>query len=121
MTAGMKGINMVHQIILPVERSAIISKYLPEFSAATNPVERSILWKKVIHEFRTCTIIQTGDDRIIGGLIYWLVSKHSYRMTWYEIAKGTIMGFVKDSYVVRSKGHIRMIHPNQVVAIERKR
>lgn len=42
-------------------------------------------------------------------------------MTWYEIAKGTIIGFVKDKYVVRSKGHIRMIHPNQVVAIERKR
>lgn len=121
MTAGMKGINMVHQIILPVERSAIINKYLPEFAAATNPVECSILWKKVIHEFRTCTIIQTGDDRIIGGLIYWLTPKHSYRVTWYEIAKGTIVGFVKDKYVVRSKGHIRMIHPNQVVAIERKR
>lgn len=121
MTAGMKGINMVHQIILPVERSAIINKYLPEFAAATNPVERSILWKKIIHEFRTCTFIQTGDDRIIGGLIYWVIPKHSYRMTWYEIAKGTITGFVRDKYVVRSKGHIRMIHPNQVVAIERKR
>lgn len=121
MTAGMKGINMVHQIILPVERSAIINKYLPEFSAATNPVERSILWKKVIHEFRICTITQTGDDRIIGGLIYWLMPKHSYRMTWNEIAKGTIVGFVKDKYVVRSGSHIRMIHPNQVVAIERKR
>lgn len=111
---------MVHQIILPVERSAIINKYLPEFVAATNPVERSILWKKVIHEFRTCTFIQTGDDRIIGGLIYWLTPKHSYRMTWYEVAKGTIVGFVKDKYVVRSNGHIRMVHPNQVVAIERK-
>lgn len=121
MTAGMKGINMVHQIIHPVERSAIINKYLPEFAVATNPVECSILWKKVIHEFRTCTIIQTGDDRIIGGLIYWLIPKHSYRMTWYEIAKGTIVGFVKDKYVVRSNGHIRMIHSNQVVAIERKR
>lgn len=121
MTAGMKGINMVHQIILPVERSAIINKYLPEFAAATNPVECSILWKKVIHEFRIHTIIQTGDDRIIGGLIYWLIPKHSYRMAWYEIAKGTIVGFVKDKYVVRSNGHIRIIHPNQVVAIERKR
>lgn len=121
MTAGMNGINMVHQIILPVERSAIVNKYLAEFAAATNPVERSILWKKVIHEFRTCTFIQTGDDRIIGGLIYWLIPKHSYRMTWYEIAKGTIIGFIKDKYAVRSKGHIRVIHPNQVVAIERKR
>lgn len=111
---------MVHQIILPVERSAIVNKYLAEFATATNPVERSILWKKIIHEFRTCTFIQTGDDRIIGGLIYWLIPRHSYRMTWYEIAKGTITGFVRDRYVVRSKGHIRMIHPNQVVAIERK-
>lgn len=111
---------MVHQIILPAERSAIVNKYLPEFAAAANSVERSILWKKIIHEFRIRTFIQTGDDRIIGGLIYWLIPKHSYRMTWYEIAKGTIMGFVKDKYVVRSKGHIRMIHPNQVVAIERK-
>ena len=111
---------MVHQIILPVERAAIINKYLPEFATATNPVEQSILWKKVIHEFRTCTVIQRGDDRIIGGLIYWLTPKYSYRMTWCEIAKGTIMGFVKDKYVVRSKGHIRMIRPNQVVAIERK-
>lgn len=121
MIAGMKGINMIHQIILPVDRAAIVNKYLSEFAAATNPIEQSILWKKIIHEFRTCTIIQTGDERIIGGLIYWLIPKHSYRMTWYEIAKGTIMGFVKDKYVVRSKGHIRMIHPNQVVAIERKR
>lgn len=112
---------MVHQIILPVERSAIVNKYLAEFDTATTPVERSILWKKLIHEFRTCTFIQTGDDRIIGGLIYWLIPKHSYRMAWYEIAKGTIIGFVKDKYVVRSKGHIRVIHPNQVVAIERKR
>lgn len=112
---------MVHQIILPVERSAIVSKYLPEFVTATNPVEQSIVWKKIIHEFRTCTIIQTDDDRIIGGQIYWLVPKHSYRMAWYEIVKGTITGFGKDKYVVRSKGHTRMIHPNQVVAIERKR
>lgn len=112
---------MVHQIILPVERSAIVNKYRAEFDTATTPVERSILWKKLIHEFRTCTFIQTGDDGIIGGLIYWLIPKHSYRMAWYEIAKGTIIGFVKDKYVVRSNGHIRMIHPNQVVAIERKR
>lgn len=112
---------MIHQIILPVERASIINKYLPEFATAANPVEQSILWKKIIHEFRTCAIIQTGDERIIGGLIYWLIPKHSYRMTWYEIAKGTITGFVKDKYAVRSKGHIRMIHANQVVAIERKR
>ena len=112
---------MVHQIILPVERSAIVNKHQAEFAAATNPVERSILWKEVIHEFRICTFIQTDDDRIIGGLIYWLVPKHSYRMTWYEIAKGTIKGLVKDKYVVRSNGHTRMIHSNQVVAIERKR
>nr|DAH52201.1 MAG TPA: hypothetical protein [Caudoviricetes sp.] len=112
---------MVHQIILPVERSAIVNKYLAEFATATNPVERSILWKKIIHEFRTCTFIQTGDERIIGGLIYWLVPMRSYRMTWYEIAKGTITGFVKDKYVVRSNGHIRLILPKQVVAIERKR
>lgn len=111
---------MDHQIILPAERSAIVNKYLPEFAIATNPVERSNMWRKVVHEFRTCTFIQTGDDRIIGGLIYWLVPKHSYRMGWYEIAKGTITGFVKDKYVVRSKGHIQMIHSNQVLAIERK-
>lgn len=117
----MKGVNMVHQIILPVERSAIINKYLSEFDTAMNPVERSIMWKKIIHEFRIRTFIQTDDERIIGGLIYWLVPKHSYRMTWYEIAKGTITGFVNDKYVVRSKGHILMIHPNRVVAIERKR
>ena len=112
---------MVHQIILPVERSAIVNKYLAEFDTATNPVERSILWNKIIHEFRTCTFIQTGDDRIIGGLIYWLIPKHSYRMTWYEIAQGTITGFIRDKYAVRSNGHNRVIHPNQVVAIERKR
>ena len=112
---------MVHQIILPAERSAIVNKHLAEFAAATNPVERSILWKKVIHEFRTCTFIQMDDDGIVGGRIYWIVPKRSYRMTWYEIVQGTITGFVKDKYVVRSKGHIRMIHPNQVVAIERKR
>lgn len=112
---------MVHQIILPVDRSAIVNKYLPEFATATNPVERSILWKKIIHEFRTCTIIQTDDARIIGGRIYWLVPKHSYRMTWYEIAQGTITGYIRDKYVVESNGHKRVIHPNQVVAIERKR
>lgn len=111
---------MAHQIILPVERSAIVNKYLPEFVTATNPVEQSLVWKKIIHEFRTRTIIQMDDDRIIGGQIYWLVPKHSYRMTWYEIAKGTITGFNKDKYVVRSNGHIRVIQPNQVVAIERK-
>lgn len=112
---------MVHQIILPVERSAIVNKYLPEFDAATNPVERSILWKKVIHEFRTCTFIQTDDDSIIGGRIYWLIPKHSSRVTWYEIAQGTITGFTRDKYAVRSNGHNRVIHPNQAVAIERKR
>ena len=42
---------MVHQIILPAERSAIVNKHLAEFDAATNPVERSILWKKVITNF----------------------------------------------------------------------
>ena len=112
---------MVHQIILPVERSAIVNKYLPEFVTATNPVEQSLVWKKVIHEFRTCTFIQTGDDRIIGGRIYWLVPMHASRMTWYEIAQGTITAFTRDKYVVRSNGHNRVIHPNQVVAIERKR
>lgn len=112
---------MVHQIILPIERSAIVNKHLAEFATATNPVERSILWKKVIHEFRTCTYIQTGDERIIGGRIYWLVPTQSYRMTWYEIAQGTITGFARDKYTVKSKGHTRVIHPNQVVAIERKR
>ena len=112
---------MIHQIILPVERSAIVNKHLDEFAAAANPVERSILWKKVIHEFRTCTFIQTGEERIIGGRIYWLVPKHSYRMTWCEIAQGTITGFTRDKYAVRSNGHDRVIHPNQVVAIERKR
>lgn len=111
---------MVHLIILPVKRSAIVNKHQAEFDAATNPIERSILWKKVIHEFRTCTFIQTGDDRIIGGRIYWLVPKHSYRMTWYEIDKGTITGLTRDKYAVRSNGHDRVIHPNQVVAIERK-
>ena len=112
---------MIHQIILPVERSAIVNKHLAEFAAATNPAERSILWKKVIHEFRTCTLIQTGDERIVGGRIYWLVPKRSYRMTWYEIAQGTITGFIRGKYAVISNGHIRVIHPNQVVAIERKR
>lgn len=112
---------MVHQIILPVERSAIVNKHLAEFDAATNPVERSILWKKVIHEFRTCTFIQTDDENIVGGRIYWLVPQHSYRMTWYEIAQGTVTGLTRDKYAVRSNGHDRVIHPNQVVAIERKR
>lgn len=112
---------MVHQIILPVERSAIVNKHLAEFAAATNPVERSILWKKVIHEFRTCTFIQTGDDRIVGGRIYWLIPKHSYYMTWYEIAQGTVTGFTRDKYAVRSNGHNLVMHPKQVVAIERKR
>lgn len=112
---------MVHQIILPVERSTIVNKHLAEFATASNPVERSILWKKVIHEFRTCTMLQTGDDRIIGGRIYWLVPKHSNRMTWYEIAQGTITGFTRDKYAVRSNGRNRVIHPNQVVAVERKR
>nr|DAG68209.1 MAG TPA: hypothetical protein [Caudoviricetes sp.] len=112
---------MDHQIILSVERAGIVNKYLPEFSTAQNPVERSILWKKVIHEFRVCTYIQTGDERIVGGRIYWLVSKRSYRMTWYEIYKGTITGFTRDKYVVKIKGHNRVIHPNQVVAIERRR
>lgn len=112
---------MVHQIILPAERSTIVNKHLAEFATASNPVERSILWKKVIHEFRSCTMLQTGDDRIIGGRIYWLVTKHSYRMTWYEIAQGTITGFIRDKYVVRSNGRNRVIHPNQVVAVERKR
>nr|DAP50653.1 MAG TPA: hypothetical protein [Caudoviricetes sp.] len=111
---------MVHQIILSVERSAIVNKYLAEFATATNPVERSILWKKIIHEFRTCTFIQTGDDCIVGGRIYWLVLQHSHRMTWYEIVQGTITGFTRDKYAVRSNGHNRVIHPNQVVAIERK-
>lgn len=112
---------MFHQIILPVERSAIVNKYLAEFSTATNPVERSILWKKVVHEFRTCTFIQTDDDRIIGGRIYWLVPYHSNRITWYEIAQGIVTGLTKGKYAVRSNGHNRVIHPNQVVAIERKR
>lgn len=112
---------MVHQIILPVERSAIVNKHLAEFATATNPVERSIIWKKVIHEFRTRTFIQTGDERIIGGRIYWLVPVHSHRMTWYEIAQGTITGFTRAKYAVRSNGHNRVIHPNQVLAIERKR
>ena len=112
---------MIHQIILPVECSAIVNKHLAEFAAAANPVERSILWKKVIHEFRTCTYIQQGDDRIIGGRIYWLVPKHSYRMTWYEIVQGTITGIVRGKYAVRSNGRDRVIRPNQVVAIERKR
>ena len=112
---------MVHQIILPVERSAIVNKHLAEFDAATNPVERSILWKKVIHEFRTCTFIQMDDENIVGGLIYWLIPKHSFRMRWYEIAQGTVTGLTRRKYAVRSKGHIRMIHPNKVVAIERKR
>lgn len=111
---------MVHQIILPVERSAIVNKYQAEFATATNPVERSILWKKVIHEFRTCTFIQTDDDRIVGGRIYWLVRKRSYRMTWYVIAQGTVTGFTRDKYAVRSNGHNLVLHPNQVVAIERK-
>lgn len=112
---------MVHQIILPVERSAIVNKHLAEFATATNPVERSILWKKVIHEFRTCAFSQTGDERIVGGRIYWLVPKHSYRMTWYEIAQGTITGIIRDKYAVTSNGHTRVIYSNQVVAIERKR
>lgn len=112
---------MVHQIILPVERSAIVNKHQAEFARAANPVERSILWKKVIHEFRTCTFTQTGDNRIIGGRIYWLVPMHASRMTWYEIAQGTITGLILDKYAVRSNGHNRVIHPNQVVAIERKR
>lgn len=111
---------MIHQIILPVERSAIVNKHLADFATATNPVERSILWKKVIHEFRTCTFIQTGDDRIVGGRIYWLVPMHSYRLTWYEIAQGTVTGFTRDKYKVRSNGHNRVIRSNQVVAIERR-
>lgn len=112
---------MVHQIILPVERAAIVNKYLEEFDAATNPVERSILWKKVIHEFRIRTFIQTGDEHIVGGRIYWLVPRHSYRMTWHEIAQGTVTGLARDKYAVGSNGHNRVIHPNQLVAIERKR
>lgn len=112
---------MVHQIILPVERSTIVNKYLPEFTTATNPVELSILWKKVIHEFRACTFIQTNDENIVGGRIYWLVSQHSYRMTWYEIAQGTVTGLIRNKYAVISNGHKRVIYPNQVVAIERKR
>lgn len=112
---------MVHQIILPVERSAIVNKHRAEFDAATNPVERSILWKKVIHEFRTCTFIQPDDENIVGGRIYWLVPKHSCRMTWYEIAQGTIIGLTRDKYAVRSNGRNRMIHHKQVVAIESKR
>ena len=111
---------MVHQIILPGERASIVNKHLAEFYTATNPVERSILWKKVIHEFRTCTFIQTDDEHIVGGRIYWLVPKHSYRMEWYEIAQGTVTGLTRDKYAVRSNGHNRVIYPNQVVAIERK-
>lgn len=111
---------MIHQIILPEERSAIVNKHLAEFATASNPVERSILWKKVIHEFRICTFIQTGDERIIGGRIYWLVPKHSYRMAWYEIAQGTITGITRGKYEVKSNGHTRVIHPNQVVSVERK-
>lgn len=112
---------MIHQIILPTERSTIVNKHLAEFTTATNPVERSILWKKVIHEFRTCTFIQTGDEHIVGGRIYWLLPKHSYRLTWYEIAQGTITGLTRDKYAVISNGHTWVIHSNQVVAIERKR
>ena len=112
---------MAHQIILPGERSAIVNKHLAEFATATNPVERSILWKKVIHEFRSCTFLQTGDYCIVGGRIYWLVPMRSHRMTWYEIAQGTVTGFIRDKYAVRSNGRNWVIHPNQVVAIERRR
>lgn len=116
----MKGINMDHQIILPIERLAIVNKHLAEFISASTPVERSILWKKVIHDFRTCTFIQTRDEGIVGGRIYWLMPIDSNYLTWYEIAQGTVIGLARNKYVVRCTSRTIVLNPNQVVAIERK-
>jgi hypothetical protein len=112
---------MVHQIILPVERSAIVNKHRAEFISASNPVERSILWKKVIHDFRTCTFTQTRDEGIVGGRIYWLTPIDTNRLTWYEIAQGTVIGLARNKYVVCCTSRTIVLNPNQVVAIERKR
>ena len=112
---------MVHQIILPVDRSAIVNKHRAEFTSASNPVERSILWKKVIHDFRTCTFIQTHDEGIVGGRIYWLMPIDTNRLTWYEIAQGTVIGLARNKYVVCCTSRTIVLNPNRVVAIERKR
>lgn len=116
-----KGFTMVHQIILPVERSEIVNKHWAEFISSSNPVERSILWKKVIHDFRTCTFTQTRDEGIVGGRIYWLTPIETNRLAWYEIAQGTVIGLGRNKYVVRCTSRTIVLNPNQVVAIERKR
>lgn len=112
---------MVHQIILPVERSAIVNKHWAEFISSSNPVERSILWKKVIHDFRTCVFTQTSNEGIVGGRIYWLTPIETNRLAWYEIAQGTVIGLGRNKYVVRCTSRTIVLNPNQVVAIERKR
>lgn len=100
----------------------IIAAYRRRWSRARWSLERAALWKRVIHEFRVCSVFwHVEPEELTARRCYYLIEKSFLEETWHELARGRVVQVRNGTAVVRGKEREHTVKLERIVAFENGR
>ena len=100
----------------------IIAAHRTEWGRARSSLDRAALYKRVIHEFRVCSVLwHVEPEELTARRCYYLIERSFLDETWREIARGRVVQVRNGTAIVRGKRREHTVKLECIVAFENGR